>query len=137
MEKYYLSSVTHAQLCAPRQRQMTHVSKLRTKTGSKDFPLINGQFLWIASLQFTVPCLGCINLAAAGFYSHRHVPDDTSSFHDSDRRDICAYPLEVAVLAEVLDQSGPRLAALNRVPQVGKCFDGHIWMAKNILGRTN
>jgi hypothetical protein len=45
---------------------MTHVSKLRTKTGSNDFPLINGQFLWAASFQFTVPRLG-INLAAAGF----------------------------------------------------------------------
>ena len=48
--------------------------------------------------------------------SDRHVAGDLTAFED--RRGACQHPVEVAVLAAVLHRSGPRLAGLQRVPEV-------------------
>ncbi|ALU90860.1 hypothetical protein Hrubri_3703 [Herbaspirillum rubrisubalbicans M1] len=76
-----------------------------------------------------------LDLAAAGLGAHRHVAGAYAAFPD--RGDIGPDPVEVAILAAVLEQASPGLARREVAPQVGEDQFRHVRVAHDVLRRTD
>ena len=101
---------------------------------ANDPAIAEGQLGLVAILEALVQRRRFGHLLARGLGAHRHVAHRTAVFDH--RGDIGQYPVIIAVLAAVLDHAGPRHAALDGAPQVGKRFGRHIGVAQDILRRT-
>ena len=81
--------------------------------------------------QGLVKALGILNLLARGLCAHGHVARGLIPIHEG--RDIRHHPVEVSVLAPVLDRSRPGLAAGDGLPHVAVGLFGHVGMAHDVV----
>jgi hypothetical protein len=96
---------------------------------------MDAQTLGRALAELPVGALGCLDLIAGRLRSHRHVADDLAV--GTHRRRIGQHPVVIAVLAAVLDQPGPRLAVLERRPEIGERLHRHVRVAHDVLRRPD
>ncbi|CAN0625567.1 protein of unknown function [Burkholderia multivorans] len=81
--------------------------------------------------QILVQPRGRRDVVGARTRAHGDVSGDLAFAHD--RRNVGEHPVEPAVLAPVLDDTRPRIAALDRGPQILEGRLGHVGMAHDIL----
>ena len=78
-----------------------------------------------------IRCFGGLDLLPGRLPAHRHVTDDLVVFPD--RRGGRQHPVEIAILAAVLDQTGPRPAILEIAPEIGIGFGRHVRMTHDVV----
>jgi hypothetical protein len=104
---------------------------IRRQAGTHDAPAHNGQSTRFVVGELSVQRAGGLDLFARGRRAHRHISCYLAAL--ADRCHIGHHPVKVAVLAAVLDQAGPRLAALERAPHIGKGLGRHGRMTHQIV----
>src|SRR5581483_303089 len=101
------------------------------RASAHDMTIANHQSMRASFPEQSVGALGSLDQLARGFRSHRHVTSNGSALADRSR--VREYPVEVAILAAILDQPGPRVASLQGRPQVGERLSGHVRMPHDVV----
>ncbi|EGF30339.1 hypothetical protein IMCC9480_1657 [Oxalobacteraceae bacterium IMCC9480] len=95
----------HVRADTCRQRHLRHTAQLCQHARADHRALDNGDTVGIAVLQVAIQGAGVADLLAGGLGTHRHVAGGATVFHHG--RDVGEDPVEVAILAAVLDHAGP------------------------------
>ena len=74
-------------------------------------------------------------LLTAGFTTHRLITDGLAVLHN--RHHIGIHPIVIPIFTTVFDEGSPRIAGLDRLPEVFISSWGHIWVAHDIVWTTD
>ncbi|VVE50664.1 hypothetical protein PCE31107_04680 [Pandoraea cepalis] len=113
------------------QRVQTDLARHRRESAALDLTTANAQVAGLPAAKARVDRLGLRRRACRRTHAHRREAHHGAVLQR--RRYRCEHPVEIAVLAAVLDQPGPRIAALDRLPQIAKRFRRHVRMANDVV----
>ncbi|KLN52071.1 hypothetical protein VPARA_68170 [Variovorax paradoxus] len=118
--------------------QHTHAYGKAAQAGQKarpaaldDFALPDRQAPGLAFPEPAIELLGLRDVRAIGLAAHRHVALDLAPA--ADWRHVREHPVEIPVLAPVLDHAGPGQPLLQRVPHVGKGLGRHVGVPDHVV----
>ncbi|KAG0775143.1 hypothetical protein G6F22_013523 [Rhizopus arrhizus] len=78
-----------------------------------------------------VQLLGHLHLLVRRTHAHRRIRDDFAVFDN--RRGVGQHPVVAPILAPVLDESQPRFARFQRIPQIRIGFGRHVGVAHDVV----